>query len=81
MAKRTEFVRCRDNTNYLKWKASRLLLQKIIRKWKRERVETLGDQIEGILSLNGEGKLKELYTELRVLHNLKRTLCVLFQPQ
>jgi hypothetical protein len=60
-------VRNRNNDTFSRWKSSRILLQKNIRRWKRERVEALGEQIEKILNNDGEGKLKELTTELRIL--------------
>ena len=82
-ARRTEFVRNRNNETFSRWKSSRILLQKNIRRWKRERVEALGEQIEKILNNDGEGKLKELTTELRILcksQSKENTLCTPSNP-
>ena len=67
--RRKEYIQNRCERTYSTWKAARLNTLRHLRKWKRERIEGIGQEIEGILNRECMGKTSELYTELRVLCN------------
>jgi len=65
--RRREYVQNRCERTYSIWKAARLNTLRMLRRWKRERIESIGQEIEGILNRECMGKTSELYMELRVL--------------